>query len=103
MREDTVKCMSHLQLLQVCICKLSLVWIFLINVETKSIMLHFKNKRNAIISLCILPDQYFTIQYITIYYLPLIKKILGLILYYHLSITNDNCFAEIKFPSPLAL
>ena len=97
MREDTVKCMSHLLLLQVHICKLSLVWIFLINVETKSIMLHFKNKRNAIISLCILPDQYFTIL------LPLIKKILGLIFYYHLSITNDNCFAEIKFLSPLAL
>lgn len=96
MREDTVKCMSHLLLLQVHICKLSLVWIFLINVETKSIMLHFKNKRNAIISLCILPDQYFTIL------LPLIKKILGLILYYYLSITNDNCFAEIKYPSPLA-
>ena len=97
MKDDIVKCTSHLLLSQVCICKLSLVWIFLINVETKSIMLHFKNKRNAIISLCILPDQYFTIL------LPLIKKILGLILYYHLSITNDNCFAEIKFPSPLAL
>ena len=96
MKEDTVKCMSHLLLPQVCICKLSLVWIFLINVETKSIMLHFKNKRNTIISLCILPDQYFTIL------LPFIKKILGLILYCHLSITNDNFFAEIKFPSPLA-
>ena len=96
MKEDIVKCMSHLLLPQLCICKLSLVWIILINVETKSIMLHFKNKRNAIISLYILPDQYFTIL------LPLIKKILGLILYYHLSITNDNCFAEIKFASPLA-